>query len=164
MKIRKQFSCLIVLLFCWGSFMTLHVSADDQLDHNGQLQLQVDRISQDEGTRSSVQDPNETELEKMLPDLFTEKTRAAVQSKQKEINTKMEKLQHTLFENQIKTDPAEKVKTALFTKDSDQYITVGDSNQDQKEKTNSQTVWGILFGGILAVCAGLFVLIRQLQQ
>ncbi|NRD77645.1 type VII secretion protein EssA [Bacillus sp. BRMEA1] len=164
MRLLKHASLIMLFLLGGGMFMPQHTMADDNLDHSGQMQIQVDRIGQDEGERSAAQDPNETELEKILPDLFTKQTRAVIQSKQKDTKKTMEKLQQSLFEKPIKTAPEERVKTALFSGERYQDEMAADSQADIKQtnqKGISQTVWAALFGAFLAICGGLFVLVRQ---
>ncbi|WP_218971569.1 type VII secretion protein EssA [Neobacillus soli] len=166
MELVKRTSLIAVFLLGVGSFFTLHSSAEGHLDHSGEIRIEIERIGQDDREREKLasQDQKETELEKIMPDLFKEQTRAAIVMKQNEMTETMDKLQQTLFETPIEADTTTEIKTALFTNDNMvKYAAVAKQNKQQTDEEGiSKKTVAALFGSVLVICAGLLAMMRQM--
>lgn len=153
-------------------FFTLfssHTLADTDLDHSGKIQLQTERIGQDEEERevTEAQDNKETELEKKAPDLFEEKTRAAIESKKTEMEQTTGKLEQGLFisPNEPNTSLKDTEKN-LFASDYTVHDATAPNHEEignnQNDSMSSKTLSAFL-GFIVVGCGGLYSFMRKMM-
>lgn len=168
-ELMKLFSILAVLA---GSLTltSLQPLADTTLDHSGKIRLQSDRIGQDAAEREKLetQDHNETELEKVAPDLFKEQTRAAITDKQVEMERSTEDLEKELFVRPSKPNLALKeTEKVLFSSDyTVQYAAAPTTNttESNQDGTMSSKTLTAFFGMIVLGCGGIFIMMRKMLE
>ncbi|MED3653953.1 type VII secretion protein EssA [Heyndrickxia sporothermodurans] len=168
-QLVKHFSILAIFFVGGFSLSTLPSFADsDHLDHSGKIRLKTDRIGQDDAQRQKLesQDDKETELEKIAPDLFKKQTRDAIKTKQKEMEETMEQIEKNLFDVPIKeVTNTNDIKKVLFSNEySVQYATNSNQKNNQQEETEgvSKKIVVTLFGFVLMICGGVFVMMRKM--
>ncbi|WP_026565216.1 type VII secretion protein EssA [Bacillus sp. UNC41MFS5] len=146
---------------------SLQSMADETLDYSGKIRLQTDRIGQDAGERENLatSDDQETELEKLAPDLFKEQAQDALKTKQIELEQSTLDLQQGLFVVPSKPDitlkNAEKV---LFSSNYTVQQTPAPIQNEAENQTidylNTKTLTTFL-GMIVLGCGGIFTLMRK---
>ncbi|MEH7180132.1 type VII secretion protein EssA [Neobacillus vireti] len=162
-KLVNPFSFFIVCLGMF-SFVSLHPLAETTLDHSGKLRLETDRISKEAAEREKPesQDNKETVLEKVAPDLFKEQTRAAIQTKQTEMEKSIKKVKQKLFIKPSGSDTSLRDKEkALFASDYS-FQSAEASHKNHKESFMSSKMVVVLIGMVAAGCAGIYVMSRKI--
>jgi len=160
-KLVKLFSFLTVLIGISPLF-SLHPLAESALDHSGKMRWETDRIGKGAAVREKLenQDYKETELEKMAPDLFKEQTRAAIQTKQIEMEKATKNLEQKLFVKPSESDTSLKEKEkALFS--SNYTVQSIIKNKHEKSLMNNKMVT-VLIGIVVAGCAGIYAMMRKM--
>lgn len=161
--------CSIAAIILGGTLQLfmLHPSAETSLDQSGKLQIKIERIGQDDAERVRSQDQQETELEKIAPDLFKEQTRAAVQTKQKQMEKQVKTLKGELFTGAVAAQDNSEIKNlkkALFAKKypgQPSVITAQNNNEDKGEGLIGKKAVAFLFGFILLLCGGIYGMIQK---
>ena len=152
------------MMFVLGLSLLLipvQTSAEEDPDFNGELRLRTDRVGQDGKERKHLekQKEKETEMERIAPDLFGEKTRTAIEQKKRERDEQLEKAKQSLFsgtEMAVK-NPEEDLFTAEYAPSA---ITAG--KKEAKEKTETGTgSGGFLAGGTLLFGTLVYMIMRR---
>jgi len=159
--------CSVLAVFTGFLFMcSLQPLADETLDHSGEIRLQTDRIGEDAVERDNLetQDDQETELEKLSPDLFKEQTQVLLQTKQKEIEQSTSDLEQGLFASPSKPDitlkNTEKVLfSSNYTVQNTKALAQNEPDQ-QGGFLNSKTITTFL-GMVVLGCGGIFTMMRK---
>lgn len=159
--------CSVIAVLTGFLFMfSLQPLADETLDHSGEIRLQTDRIGQDAVERENLdtKDDQETELEKMVPNLFKEQTQAALKTKQIEIEQSTSELEQGLFASPSKPNMTlkntEKVLfSSNYTVQTTKALTQNEPDQ-QGGFLNSKTITTFL-GMVVLGCGGLFTMMRK---
>jgi len=165
--IRASFITVFLLLFLAPS--ALHADTGSYLDHNGKMDLKTDRVEQmqQEKVEKEQKEPQETELEKHAPDLFKEQTKDVIKEKQKQIEGETKALNDSLFVTPDKKDTTVKDRqNSLFAQNytvSNAVNADQNTNQLETEPISTQMI-GILSGVVLAICCGIYVVIRKIWQ
>lgn len=149
--------CLIGLLL----FTPFLAAAEDDADNNGKMDLKINRIGGD-GTQNYQN--TETEKEKRFPDLFSEETEAAIESKQTEAEQLMEELEESLFmtDTESADTAVQDTKEALFTDDYTAPQTASNDYQEEEGNDGLSTALYIGFAGVASVlCAGLYTMFQR---
>jgi len=165
-ELVKLFS--VIAVFIGFLFMfSLQPMADEALDHSGKIRLQTDRIGQDAIERENLETrgDQETELEKLAPDLFKEQTLDALRMKQLELEQSTSDLQQALFVAPSKPDITLKnTEKVLF---SSNYIVqqtpVPTQNEPENQPgdfLNTKTITTFL-GMVVLGCGGIFTMMRK---
>ncbi|MGC4376900.1 type VII secretion protein EssA [Fictibacillus sp. Mic-4] len=158
------------IVLCSGIFLLcpLQTVLADELEHDGTIHWKSDRISQNESEKKKAesQSNKETELEKIAPDLFSEQTRAAIESKQRKNKQQMESIKHSLFVTPVKKDMVIKnSRKALFTDNYQApFVAEPQSDEDGRSRGMSKTVTTILGGVALLICTGIYKMIRTFME
>jgi type VII secretion protein EssA len=160
--------CSVITVFTGFLFMfSLQPLADETLDHSGKIRLQTDRIGQDAVERENLetQDYQETELEKLAPNLFKEQTQAALKTKQIEMEQSTSDLQQGLFVSPSKPDITLKhTEKVLFSSNyTVQYTAVPSENEPEDQQggiLNTKTITTFL-GMVVIGCGGIFTMMRK---
>jgi len=163
-KLVKLFSFLTVLMGILPLF-SLHPLADSTLDHSGKLRWETDRIGKDAAEKEKLENQNykETELEKMAPDLFKERTRAAIQTKQIEMEKATKNVEQKLFVNSSESDTSLKEREkALFSSDYTVRSTEKSNKNKLRESLMNNKMITVLFGIVVAGCAGIYGMMRKM--
>lgn len=170
MKRLIRISILVAAAIGVQPLLSAHSLADEHLDHNGKLDLQVDRISDDIKTEES-QSESETELEKIAPGLFKKQTRAAVQKKQKELDHTVNRLKEEIFADSVASETKTNIYDAKKTLFSQHFFTQHSSpaiqsiaNHAEKKEGVNQIAIGFLGGFAVMLAGGIFVLIRKTME
>ena len=167
MKELVKLSSVICVFTGFLLMYSLQPSADDNLDHSGKIRLQTDRIGQDAAEREKLttQDYQETELEKMAPDLFKEENQAALKTKQIEIKQSTSELEQGLFLGPSKPNSTLKsAEKVLFSNSYTVHKTTAptqnmpENNPDGPFGTKTLTAF---LGIVIAGCGGIFTMIRK---
>lgn len=162
--IRASFITVFLLLFLAPS--SLHADTGSYLDHNGKMDLKTDRVEQMQQEKVE-KEPQETELEKHAPDLFKEQTKDVIKEKQKQIEGETKALNDSLFVTSDKKDTTVKDRqNSLFAQNytvSNAVNADQNTNQLETEPISTQMI-GILSGVVLAICCGIYVVIRKIWQ
>jgi len=169
MKELVRLFSVIAVLAGFLLMFSLQPLADETLDHSGKIRLQTDRIGQDAVDRKTLdtQDYQETELERLAPDLFKEQTQAALKTKQIELEQSTSDLQQGLFVTPSKSYiTLKQTESALFSSDySVQYNTASAQNEldDQHDGfLNTKTITTFL-GMVVIGCGGLLTMMRKMH-
>ncbi|MEH7307077.1 type VII secretion protein EssA [Neobacillus drentensis] len=166
-ELVKLFS-VIVVFTVFLLMYSLHPLADATLDHSGEIRLQTDRIGQDAVERENLdtQDYQETELEKMAPDLFKEQTQAALKTKQIEMEQSTSDLEQGLFVSPSKPNiTLNNVEKVLF---SSNYTVQNTTATNQNEPDNNQDgflntkIITTFLGMVVIGCGGIFTMMRKM--
>ncbi|SDC84372.1 type VII secretion protein EssA [Terribacillus halophilus] len=142
--------------------LPIEVSAESNSNENerGSLQMQIDRIQKekDVGTDNRV-----TEKEKVFPGLFNTETTDDIQQKAERKKDDVEALQDSVFTLDINQQATlEKVQDTLFTADYTSEAASGQNAADQTESDSGNGVLYFLIGIALALCIGLYMMMRKL--
>lgn len=127
----------------------------------GSLELKIDRIIKGEERKTINQ---ETELEKVLPNLFTEETKEKLDLVEEEKEKTLEELEESLFRMEnVKNVTIQNIKQSLFT---DDYTATASSTsnmvEDEENKNGIGNVLLIFFTFIGCLLAGgLYWLLRK---
>lgn len=149
--------CLIGLLL----FTPFLAAAEDDADNNGKMDLKINRIG---GDGAQHYQNTETEKEKRFPNLFSEETEAAIESKQTEAEELMEELEESLFITD--TGSADTVvqdtKKVLFTDDYTAPQTASSDSQGEEGNDGLSTALYIGFAGVVSIlCVGLYTMFQR---
>jgi len=165
-ELVKLFSVIAVFTGFLLMF-SLQPLADDTLDHSGKIRLQTDRIGQDAVERENLATPDnqETELEKLAPDLFKEQTQDALKTKQIELEQSTLDLQQGLFVVPSKPDitlkNAEKVLfSSNYTVQQTPASTPNEAENQPVDFFNTKTITTFL-GMIVLGCGGIYTMMRK---
>lgn len=173
MKRLIRISILVAAAIGIQPLLSAQSLADEHLDHSGKLDLQVDRISQDDDdikTQES-QSESETELEKIAPGLFKKQTRAAVQKKQKELDRTVNRLKEEIFADSVASETKTNIYDAKKTLFSQHFFTQHSSpaiqsiaNHAEKKEGVNQIAIGFLSGFAVMLVGGILALIRKIME
>lgn len=163
----KRLSVVTGLLL--GSLMlsSFHASAANGLDHSGEMRLKLERIGQGDAKGEQAESPSdkETELEKNAPDLFKERMREAIRTKQKEQIDARAALEQSLFMKPSEPDTTVMdTEKTLFASDYSVPITAVATQESEQESSGGavgKTVFTALFGLVFAICGGIYALMRR---
>ncbi|PAD39860.1 type VII secretion protein EssA [Terribacillus sp. 7520-G] len=133
-------------------------SGEEESERGG-LQLQIDRI-QKEDVKTDLK---ETEKEKVFPGLFNGETTDEIRQKAETKREQAEALQDRVFTLELhQKSPLEEVQKTLFTADYVSEAANGQNEADEPEKDSGNGVLVFLIGIALALCIGLYMLMRKL--
>jgi len=136
----KLSSILLFTLLLISLPVAVHAQQEED---EGKLQIQINRIGEDEKGSSSV----ETELDKRFPDLFDPTTEENIREQQHRAKAEMEKFERELFQENEQLDNGEEdITEQLFSSD---YTA---PSKPAAEETASEGPFGI----ILIIALGLF--------
>lgn len=166
----KRISLALLLSISLLTWSPLPTMAEGDLEHSGKLQLKLERIGQngreDEDTEAEAD--KETELDKRVPDLFKEQTRAAIQTKQKEQEDMIDTLQQSLFTWSSEHDATVKeTEEALFANDYTAPIIIaagGDSEGENSGGLRDGSIFAVLFSLGIAFCGGIYAMMRKVLE
>ncbi|WP_176470253.1 type VII secretion protein EssA [Terribacillus saccharophilus] len=157
---------LVDLAFIFTIFLLIllpiEVSAESHSEENerGSLQMQIDRIQKEKDVGA---DTRETEKEKVFPGLFNDETTDDIQQKADVKREDVEALRDSVFTLDInKQAPLEEVQDTLFTADYTSEAASGQKAEDQTETDSGNGVLYFLIGIALALCIGLYMMMRKL--
>lgn len=165
--IRASFITAFLLLILTP--VSIHAETDSYLEHNGKMDLKTDRVEQtnQEKIEKEQKENQETELDKYAPGLFKEQTKDAIKEKQKQIEGDTKYLNDSLFVTSNKKDTTVKDKqNRLFAQDYTVSTAVNASQNKNQQETDpiSKQMIGILATVVLAICCGIYVVIRKIWR
>ncbi|MFP7479334.1 type VII secretion protein EssA [Terribacillus saccharophilus] len=142
--------------------LPLEVSAESNSDENerGSLQMEIDRIQKEKDVGT---DNRETEKEKVFPGLFNDETTDDIQQKAEVKRDDVKALQDSVFTLDIDQQARlEDVQDTLFTSDYTSEVADGQKAAGQTEQDSGNGVLYFLIGIALALCIGLYMMMRKL--
>ncbi|MFB1099710.1 type VII secretion protein EssA [Terribacillus sp. JSM ZJ617] len=159
---RKLVDLAFIFTIILLILLPIEVSAETNSDENerGSLQMQIDRIQKEKDVGT---DNKETEKEKVFPGLFNEETTEVIQQKAEGKRAAVESLRDSVFTLDInKQSSLEEVQDTLFTADYTSEAASGQKAADQAEEDSGNGVLYFLIGIALALCIGLYMMMRKL--
>lgn len=159
---RKLVDLAFIFTIILLILLPIEVSAESNSDENerGSLQMQIDRIQKEKDVGT---DNQETEKEKVFPGLFNEETTDEIQQKAEGKRADVESLRDSVFTLDInKQSSLEEVQDTLFTADYTSEAASGQKAADQAEANSGSGVLYFLIGIALALCIGLYMMMRKL--
>src|SRR5699024_12649786 len=114
--LRKQILKITLCIFCLLLVLPANASAEDSPKNKGEIQWDIDRIIQDDPEEKRYR--TESEMEKILPEVFDEGTYETIQTVEQKDQAKMQEFENSLFLIDIeKDDMMDDMKEAVFTSD-----------------------------------------------
>lgn len=159
---RKLVDLAFIFTIILLILLPIEVSAEVNSEENerGSLQMQIDRIQKEKDVGADIR---ETEKEKVFPGLFNDETTDDIQQKAEVKKEDVEALQDSVFTLDInQQSPLEEVQDKLFTADYTSEAASGQKETDQTETDSGNVVLYFLIGIALALCIGLYMMMRKL--
>lgn len=173
-KIRYGIRCSLLVLFFFGlalPFVHLVYAEGENgyLPHNGKMDLKTDRLQQTEEKKNKLQEKKqvETEFDKQGVPLFTSELQKKVESQKQAEEAVLKEIKHNLFSAGNKTTATlTAAKNELFNEDysSEAMVAKETIDQNKKEDGTKETMIGIIAGSIVALCAGMYVAVRNVWE
>jgi type VII secretion protein EssA len=145
--------------------MGVPVQAEGGLEHDGNIEIQQDRISQEEEERrqKDLKQYQENELEKRVPGLFKEQTRDVMLENQKKLEKDKEELKNSLFIKEMKADTTLKdTKVSLFNENYEVPAIVAE--EEEQEKKIGTTLLATLSVIVLIICGGIYAVAKNMMS
>ena len=165
LKRLKQVNHILFLLVGFVFVSGMPVWAEGGLDHDGNIHIKQDRISQDKEERKQKdsKEYKENELEKRVPGLFTEQTRGTIQDYQEKIEKEQEDLKNSLFISELKEDTKLKeTKVSLFNEDYE--VPAIAAKEEEQEKKIGPTLLASLSAIVLFICGGIYAVAKNMMS
>lgn len=147
-------------------FSGVPVHAEGDLEHDGNINIKQDRISEDEeeSIKRDSKQYKENELEKRAPGLFKEQTRETILENQKKQEKDKENLKKSLFISDVEEDTTLKeTKVSLFN-DNYEAPTIIAAEEDDRDKKIGPTVLASLSAIVLFICGGIYAVAKNMMS
>jgi type VII secretion protein EssA len=146
-------------------FVGFSVQAEGNLDHDGNINIKQDRISQDkeEGIKKDSKHYQENELEKRIPGLFKEQTRKTIQENQKKLEKEKEDLKKSLFISEVEANKTlNETKVSLFNENYE--VPVIAAEEGEQNKKIGPTLLASLSAIVLFICGGIYAVAKNMMS
>lgn len=163
--LRKISNGVLVSLCCILLGWPHTILAEDNDSDKGKIKWDTDRILNDR--KDEDEDLQETELDKLFPELFDVETKETVQQVQEENKESLTELENSLFSKELKEDDTvEKTEESLFTSD---YVAPPPSTNQEEEQddqnTGLYTVLVLSFIGLgVLVLGGVYFMFQKMTD
>lgn len=146
-------------------FIGVPVHAEENLEHDGNIHIKQDRISQEEAERiqKDSKQYKENELEKRVPGLFKEQTRKTIEENQKKLEKEKEDLKNTLFISEVEANKTlNETKVSLFNESYE--VPVIAAEEEEEDKKIGSTILASLSVIVLVICGGIYMAAKNMMS
>jgi len=164
MRQKQTNYLLLFFLFLFFQLPITAVANEDDLG-KGNMEIKIDRIMQGESTEEQNQ---ETELDRVFPELFTSEVKEQLDEQQQLSQRQYAELKDSLFTTNVKETSIYDMQSELFVETSDISHEVSQEEIDKTNTSESGSISTIVFYTSVALFIGVLIsivlfIIRKLR-